>query len=268
MRYVLCAALLCSFLVAQESVVAPGPVQREGIFFVNGVDYHFVSGANCTAVVAAHSVVNRKFLGVKIRIVNSGDTPVTVKPEDIVVQDAMAGRVLPGTSGADLAKKMSKPYNWARLGVKMGAGSAPEESEDNPMDPQRAEMLRMMRQMAGQMGGPMSRSALATSEDGPTGVVGPGAVFSDEVSYLRRREASGPDVLLQLQKQNSPDFLEQTTLLANTIPPRGDMQGVMYYPMGKLTRDPAAGKTRSQSHVVRVTVPAGGESFSFVLAVE
>ncbi len=82
------------------------------------------------------------------------------------------------------------------------------------------------------------------------------------------KEASHPDVLMQLQRQISPDYLERTSFLANTIPPRADLEGVFYYPMNKLARDPAALKKAAQTRRVRVTVPVGEENFQFVLVVE
>lgn len=268
MRYILCAALLCAFVAAQQSVVAPAAhLHREGIFFVNGIDYHFASGTKCTVVVAGHSVINRKFLGIKVRIVNVGSESVTVRPEDVGAEDAVANRSLQEVSGSELAKRMSKPYNWARLAVNTAGGPPDAGSDKDASDPQRSEMLKMMQQMAGQMAGaPVSSSALVVAEeDQASGLAGR---FSDEVSHLRRREASGPDVLMQLQRQNPPEFVEQVALLANTIPPRSDLEGVLYYPMRKLERDPAVAKHRPQSHLVRITVPVGEEKFQFLLAVE
>ncbi len=97
---------------------------------------------------------------------------------------------------------------------------------------------------------------------------GLGATISDEVSHLRMKEACRPDVLMQLQRQVSPDYLERTSFLANTIPPRADLEGIFYYPMSKLARDPAASKKASLTRMVRVTVPVGAEKFQFTIAVE
>ncbi len=275
MRYILCAALFCSVLSAQDKTsVSSSPPHEEGIFYVNGIDYHFISGANYTVVVAGHSVANRKFLGVKVRILNNGQHAVTVRPEDVRLADAVAGRDLEGISGTELAKRMRRPYNWSRFAVNAAAGQTSDTADDSEAtDHQHSDIMRAMQQMAIQMANaaPPVISTLSIAEpDGP-GEPEPGlpreATISDEVSHLRTKEASRPDVLMQLQRQISPDYLERTSFLANTIPPRADLEGVFYYPMGKLARDPAA-KKETQTRIVRVTVPVGDEKFQFLFAVE
>ena len=110
MRYFLCAALFCSLLGAQDKAsVAPLSPHDDGIFYVNGIDYHYISGTNYTVVVAAHSVANRKFLGRKVRILNNGQRAVTVRPEDVKVDDAVAGREVQAVSGTELAKQDAPP---------------------------------------------------------------------------------------------------------------------------------------------------------------
>ena len=110
MRYILCAALFCSWLGAQDNPSrSPLSPPGDGIFYVNGIDYHFISVTNYTVVVAAHSVANRKFLGVKVRILNNGQQSVTVRPEDVRVEDAVAGRDVAAISGTELAKKNAPP---------------------------------------------------------------------------------------------------------------------------------------------------------------
>jgi hypothetical protein len=275
MRSILCAALFCSLLGAQNKMLAPSSSPEDRIFYVNGIDYHFISGTNYTVVVAAHSVANRKFLGVKVRILNNGQHAVTVRPEDVVVADAVAGCDLEGISGMELARRMRRPYNWSRYAVNAAAGQTPDAAHGaDAADHQPSDIMRAMQQMAMQMASapPPVISTLSIAE--PTaaeshgrGVV-PDGVISDEVSHLRMKEASRPDMLMQLQRQVSPDYLERTSFLANTIPPRADLEGVFYYPMSKLARDPAASKKAAQTRMVHVTVPVGDEKFQFTMAVE
>ncbi|MGB7554534.1 MAG: hypothetical protein WBM04_09170, partial [Candidatus Korobacteraceae bacterium] len=239
-----------------------------------GIDYHFISGANYIVVVAGHSVANRKFLGVKVRILNNGQHAVTVRPEDVKVADAVAGRDLEGISGTELAKRMRRPYNWSRFAVNAAAGQTSDTADDpEATDHQHGDIMRAMQQMAIQMANPPPViSALSIAEPKAPGQSDSDfpreATISDEVSHLRMKEASHPDVLMQLQRQISPDYLERTSFLANTIPPRADLEGVFYYPMNKLARDPAALKKAAQTRRVRVTVPVGEENFQFVLVVE
>lgn len=272
MRYVLCAALFCSWLGAQDNPsLSPLSPQGDAIFYVNGIDYHFISLMNYTVVVAAHSVANGKFLGVKVRILNNGRHSVTVRPENVRVEDAIAGRDVAAISGMELAKKMRRPYNWSRYAVNATAGQAPEAGGDSETVDRQQRDLMLAMLMATQMGDAppvLSRRPITEVAAEPDSDIAPQATFSDEVSHLRMKEASRPDVLLQLQRQVSPDYVERTSFLANTIPPRADVEGVFYYPRGKLARAPAAAKKAAKSRMVRVSVPVGEVEFQFMLAVE
>jgi hypothetical protein len=272
MRYILCAALFCSWLGAQDNPsLSPLSPQGDAIFYVNGIDYHFISLMNYTVVVAAHSVANGKFLGVKVRILNNGRHSVTVRPENVRVEDAIAGRDVAAISGMELAKKMRRPYNWSRYAVNAAAGQAPEAGGDSETVDRQQRDLMLAMLMATQMGDAppvLSRRPITEVAAEPDSDIAPQATFSDEVSHLRMKEASRPDVLLQLQRQVSPDYVERTSFLANTIPPRVDVEGVFYYPMGKLARAPAAAKKAAKSRMVRVRVPVGEVEFQFMLAVE
>ncbi len=165
-------------------------------------------------VVAAHPVANRKFLGVKVRILNNGQHAVTVRPEDVVVADSVAGRDLEGISGVELAKRMRRPYNWSRFAVNAAAGQTSDTADDSEStDHQHSDIMRAMQQMAMQMANapPPVISTLTIAE--PTeaeqrGASIPEATIFDEVSHLRMKEASRPDVLMQLQRQVSPEYLE------------------------------------------------------------
>ena len=273
MRCLLCALLFSCSLFAQnqsEAQAAP-PAGSKGAFYVDGIVYQYASGSGRTVVAAAHSVINHKFLAVKVRVYNAGQRSVTVKPEDILLEDVVAGHAVAAIPGAELARRMRKSYNMARFGVNAMAGS------DTPDSPITSEMtspqfLRMMRAMA----------ARANSSGGTTNSMlytdTPGALESDDetggteecdvVCRLRTREGQSADVLAQLQRQNSPDFVEQCALLSNTIPPRANVAGVLYFPLGKLSESPAAASNGKKARMVRVTVPVGSESFQFVLPVE
>src|SRR5271157_2338413 len=96
----------------------------------------------------------------------------------------------------------------------------------------------------------------------------PSPADCDTVCRLRNREAASPDVLAQLQRQNSPDYVEQSAFLANTITPQSDADGVLYFPMPKLARDVPLAKNGKKAGLVRVTVPVGEEKFRFILVVE
>jgi len=62
--------------------------------------------------------------------------------------------------------------------------------------------------------------------------------------------------------------LEQSEFLANTIPPEGDVQGVLYFSMPKLTDRAPVSHTGKKSYLVTLTVPVGEEKFQFVFPPE
>src|ERR1019366_4483751 len=116
MRQALCAFLLCCPLFAQDTALAPQAWSGgSGSFYVNGIVYQYVAGGDYTVVAAVHPVLNRKYLAVKIRIINAGRQSVTIRPEEVAVEDLTAGHSLALVSGTDLGRKMRRPYNWARF---------------------------------------------------------------------------------------------------------------------------------------------------------
>jgi hypothetical protein len=275
MRHFLCAVLLgCSLIAEGESSIPQASNAGNGSFYVNGIVYQYVAGTDYTVVAAAHSVINHKFVAVKVRVYNVGQQSVTVKPEEVSVEDAVAHQTMVMVSGAELAKRMRRPYNWARLAVNQAAG----EPTDMPvtsdmMNPQFLEMMRAMAAKANGSGAPIlpgNKNLLYT--DTPGALQSRGAIPSpkdcDTVCRLHNREAANPDVLAQLQRQNSPDYVEQSAFLANTITPQSDADGVLYFPIPKLTRGVPLVANGKKAGMVRVTVPVGEEKFQFMLVVE
>jgi hypothetical protein len=240
MRGVVCAFLLCCTLAAQDqSPTPPASPARNGSFYVNGIVYRYVAGTDYTVVAAAHSVLNHKFVAVKVRVYNLSQQSVTVKPEDVMVEDTLASQALPPISGIELARRMRRPYNWARLAVNPAAGGPTDTSPmGEQVNPQMLEMMRTMAARANASPAPMlsgSRSVLYT--DTPGALPSRAAITPrecDTVCRLRNDEAGSPDVLVQLQRQTSPDFVEQNAFLANTITPQTDADGVLFFPMPKL----------------------------------
>ncbi len=270
MRYLLCALLLVCSVFAQDEPLAPQKTQG-GSFYVDGIVYQYAVGKQYTVVAAAHAVLNRKFLAIKVRVYNAGSRSVTIKPEDVLLEDAVGGHAVAAVPGAEISKKLRKAYNMVRYSVGAMAGNDPQGPITADMvSPQ---MLEMMRAIAARTNGnamPGGKNLLYTdtpgaldSEDEPAR-----PAECDQPCRLRAREAQGTDPLAQLQHQASPDYVEQCGLLANTIPPRGNVAGVVYYPLGKLSESAAVADHGKKGRAVRVTVPVGGESFQFDLAVE
>ena len=263
----LCVLLLVAPLCAQQ--ITREPADAGGTFFVDGIVYHYAARNNCTVVVATHSVINHKFLALKVRVYNAGPHSITVKPEDIAVEDANAQRGMVAIRGADLARKMRKPQNMARYAVN-GIGGAPI---DGPItsDMVSPAFLEMMKAMSARgNGAPPAKSVLYTDTPGALEAsdVAVGPVECDDVCRLRNREAQGADALTQLQHPSSPDTVEQFALLANTIPPRANVSGVLYFPLGKVAEAKSDSGHGKKAGLVRVTVPVMGENFKFELPVE
>jgi len=271
MRYVLCALLFVCSVFAQDQTLAPQKIQA-GSFYVDGIVYQYAVGKEYTVVAAAHAALNRKFLAVKVRVYNAGQHSVTIKPEDMLLEDEVGGKPVAPVSSAQLAEKLRKPYNMARFSVGAIAGQDPQMpiTADMANNPQ---MLEMMRAIAARANGntmPGGKSLLYTDTPGALDADDEPArpAECDQACRLRGHETQGPDPLAQLQRQASADYVEQCGLLANTIPPRNNVAGVLYYPLGKLSESAAVASHGKKGRAARLTVPVGGESFQFELAVE
>ncbi len=67
MRAIFCALLLAGSLFAQQEPTADSS-NHKGSFYVDGIVYEYAASSEYTVVAAAHSVINRKFAAVKIRV--------------------------------------------------------------------------------------------------------------------------------------------------------------------------------------------------------
>jgi hypothetical protein len=262
MRAFLCALLLAGPLLGQTVTRDPA----RGQFFVDGIVYEYAAATNCIVVAAAHSVLNHKFLAVKIRVYNASQHSFTVRPEDILLEDAVGGRPLVATSPAELARRMRKPYNMARYAVN-GIGGGPMDTTIT--SDMVAPLLGMMKAMSERSNSNAAtvNSLLYTDLPGALDDDASEATPAecDRICRLRNGEGQGKDPLTLLQRETSPESVEQYALLANTIPPRANVGGVLYYPMGKLSESRKQGK---KARRVRVTVPVLGDNFQFELPVE
>ena len=157
MRCFLCVLVLsCSAAAQSQSSLTQTSAAENGSFYVNGIVYRYVTGADYTVVSAAHSAINHKFVAVKVRVYNLGQQSVTVKPEDVSVEDTLAGHTLAAVSGAELARRMRRPYNWARMAVNPVAGDTPDTPvATGQINPQLLEMVRAMAARANAPSAPM-----------------------------------------------------------------------------------------------------------------
>ena len=273
MRHIFCALLLASSLCAQQQYqMAPDSAASKGSFYVDGIVYQYAAGTDFTVVAAVHSVINHKYAAVKIRVYNGGQRSVTVRPEDILVEDAVAGHSLMPVVGAELAKRMRKPYNMARMSV--SAGNDDDAAPNDAIAPTNQQFMEMMRAIAARANQPSVPAGNNLLYTDTPGALEPGEAAHrpaecDLVCHLRMSEAAqGTDVLAQLQRQNTPEYVEQCSLRSNTIPPHASVGGVLYFPLGKLAQESSQSAHIRKRRIVRVTVPVEDESFQFVLVVE
>ena len=269
MRVFLCVLLLACQTAAQ-SANRDAP-DGNGTFFVNGIVYQFDTGVNGTVVTAAHSVLNHKFLAVKVRVYNAGQHSISVRPEDVLVEDAIGGQQVTPISSSELARRMRKPYNMARYAVNgISGGPMDPPADSDTANPQLVAMMKAMAAQGNDKTNQQQRDVVykdtaGTLENGDGDVR---VAECDQVCHLRNREAHGDDALIQLQRQTAPEAAEEYALLANTIPPGANVGGVLYYPLGKLSAGTAAAEHGRKERRVRVSVLVMGENFRFELPVE
>lgn len=271
MRHIPGVVLLsCSLFAQGAQYITPAAEQNQGSFFVSGFEYKFIAGNDYVVVAAAHSVINHKYLGVKVRVVNLSNHVSTVKPEDISAADLLGGRPLEQVTGTELARRMSRPTNMARLAVSPMGGEPNQIVTSSMSDDSEAKWQEAVRQLHIRLAEMAAAGVAHNSDVRFADMRAPSAANlppCDEICQLRNREAAGPDILKQLQQQNTPDYVRDQALLANTIPPDGEVEGMLYFPLPKAGHDPGSSKS-GKSRAVKVGVAVGDEHFEFVFKLE
>ena len=273
MRRVLIALLLCSCAAAQDAQPVAGPdftraARAGGSFYLNGVGHQYLEGQNYTVVAAAVPVLNGKFFGVKVHVFNRGAASVNVLPDSITAEDSVGVRQLMLYSSAEVNDKLAAPSALARIGG-YAAGGPPAMSGGSNA-PTMADLVReIMRETSadGSMGYMESGYPTLTPR-GPTRATAHELPACDLGCELRNREigdGTGPQLFRRPVK---PEVIDQTEFLANTIPPGGDVVGVLYFAMPKMSDRAPISHTGRKSYLVTVTVPVGEEKFQFVFPPE
>jgi hypothetical protein len=275
MRGWLCALLLCSLAFAQEPNTGAGPdfsraARERGSFYLNGVSYQYLQGTKYTVVASAVPTLNGKYFGVKLHILNRGESSVNMVPEAVTAEDSVGSRALQLLSAADIADHMRRQPAWAKVAAAAVGGPPAAGPAGYSGVPTMADLLRELTKES------EGNGFVGTSDPPyPTLTVrgAPRATAHDSAACdlgcaLRNREigdGSGP----QLPSRNArPEQVEQSEFLANTIPPEGDAEGVLYFSMPKLTDRAPISHTGKKSYLVTVRVPVGEEKFQFVFPPE
>ena len=275
MRRWLFALLLCSCAFAQQPKSDVGPdfsraARPRGWFYLNGTGHQFLQGTNYTVVAAAVPVLNGKYFGVKVRVINRGSASVNVLPEEITAEDSVSGKQLALFPAAEVTDRMQRPTSMARLAGVVAGESPLNAPGPHGGVPTMADLVHeLMKEASAENPWNSAEASYPTlSTRGAAAATAHSSQACDLGCELRNREigdGNGPQLARRAAR---PEQLEQGEFLANTVPPQGDAVGVLYFAMPKLSdRAPIAHNGR-KSYRVTVTVPVGDEKFQFVFPPE
>lgn len=266
MRAILCAALLAfPILAGAQDVPLTAAAQAEAhswqpgasTFYLNGIAYRFSAGPEYTVVAAAAPGIAGKYLGLKIHIFNRSRQSVTIRPEEMIVTDAIGARKLASIPAGDIVSRKRGQPAWMRV-----AGTAIGGAPDGPpvsdiINPQWSDLVRALHPQ-------VNATANAPADRREMLVEGPDC---DTVCQLRNREVIST-LSSGWQPQNLEESIERTALLANTIPPNSDVEGVLYFPMPRQASTDAAHRKHTKNYAITILVPVGDQRFSLDFPVE
>ena len=270
-----CVLLLCSLAMAQETGPGVGPdfsraARPRGSFYVNGIAHQFLQGKEATVVVAAIPTLNGKYFGVKLHVFNRGQKSFDVLPESVTVEDSVGASELKLLEATQVADKLRRqPVLLRAAGIVAGEPPAGAAGSSTGV-PTMADLLRELTREAGGSGamGFAGDEVPALAVRGEPRASGHDSVACDLGCELRNREigdGKGP----QLARHSAhPEQIEQGELLANTVPPEGDAEGILYFGMPKLTDKAPISHHGRKSYLVTVTVLVGTEKFQFAFPPE
>jgi hypothetical protein len=272
MRCIGCVFLLTIALFSQELANRPSSSgDPQGTFYLNGLAYEFMASANYTVVVAAAPILRGKYLGVKVRVVNTSGRSIIVRPETLTVQDATAERNLEAIPAGDLANKLRHQLKIAKI-MEQATVGAPGSNARPPDEDQRwiDLMHALHREVASPATGNVDSPVLAYADTRPRLRLRsePEIVECDLACQLRWRESKAPEELLELQRSSDPEHIEDAVLLANTVPPQSDAAGLLYFPMPKTWNTAPSKKKGRKMFAVTVHVQVAEERFTFAFPVE
>ena len=265
--------LLClSASIFAQSSAENGPdfsraARPRGWFYLNGIGHQYLQGTNYTVIAAAIPVLNGRFFGVKIHVINRGTNSVNVLPEEIAADDSVGAKQLALYSSAEVNDKLLRPTGMAKFaGIAFGA---PVSASGAGGAPTMTDLLREIIQEAVAENPWAAENAYPTLKPrGAAVATTPNPQACDLGCELRNREigdGNGPQLVRRSPK---PEVIEQTEFLANTVPPGGNACGVLYFAMPKLTDKAPISANGRKSYRVTVTVPVGDEKFQFVFPPE
>lgn len=239
---------------AEVRVWEPG----SSFFYINGIAYRYATASSYAVVAAVTTGVGGKYLGIKVHVFNRSRQSITVRPEDIVVVDAIANRRLRAVPAVEVVNRKRGESGWMRFA---GNAAGPAEPVGDLVNPQWNELVRALQPEVTSSARAESTTAVYSSQkvqvDGPD---------CDTSCQLRNREVNS--TLSSGWQQNLSESIQHTAFLANTIPPQCDIEGVLYFPMPRQAATDPGARRRSKSYAITITVPVAGERFNLDFPVE
>src|SRR5271165_958260 len=146
MRRFLPILLLTACVFAQSPARTEGPdfsrgARPRGSFYLNGVGHQYLQGTNFTVIAAAIPVLNGRFFGVKVHVINRGTASVDVVPESITADDSVGAKQLALLSSAEVNDKLQRPSGWMRV-AGMAAGEPMAGASGGGNSPNMTDLLR------------------------------------------------------------------------------------------------------------------------------
>lgn len=235
----------------------PPVVGTKGSFFVSGVAYEYIVGKDYTVIAAATPHGNHKYLGVSVRVINTGDGFVTVKPQDVVLEDAVAAHNLSMIPASDVAKHVRSESVGKRFLQGAGMGMEMASQEDHrTTDTNSSGNVNASDQYGNVYSGTYSGTSTSTASS------------CDAACQSRKSQIAERYTQEQRRRNAIAMSIEQTAFLANTISPKSNVEGTIYFPMPKMSNAPPVSKNGKKNYMVSVTVPVGVEKFQFVFPLE
>lgn len=256
----LMVGLLCIAAVAQDGGAPLTPeaqveAQRwepgTNYFYINGVGHRYAADASYAVVAAAVPEVAGKYLAVKVHVFNRSRQSITVRPDDVDLIDAVANRRVDAVAPVEVA---NRKLTTVLMKFAAATVAGPQEQVPDAVDPQWSSLVRVLQpevQSSQRLyWGTAGRVRESYQFDGPD---------CDTACQLRNREANS--TLSWNRQETLAECILHTAFLANTIPPQGDVEGVVYFPMPHKASTDLSARRRSKSYAATLSVQIAGEHF-------
>lgn len=245
-------------LTPAASIEGRNWLAESSFFYINGLAYRYAADSNYAIVATATPGIAGKYLGVKLHVFNRGRRSITVRPEDVIVLDAVAQRRLAPISAVEVVNRKTGTPAWAKVA---GMAAGPPEPLPDLINPQWSGLARTLQSNV---------KSSAHPDGSTTGTAGEplqvDASDCDTGCQLRNREANSR--LSSGGQESLADAIQHTAFLANTIPPQCDVEGILYFPMPKQASTDPTARRHSKNYAITLEVSLAGERYRLDFPVE